>query len=192
MLRFMLGAIAAITASLFAPSAATAAQPATVYDIPVRPMTTADGRTSATSLKAYKGKAILVVNVASKCGFTKQYAQLEELHQKYKGKGLVILAFPSNQFNGQEPGSEAEIVEFCSSKYSVTFPFFAKVDVKGDTAAPLFKYLSEGDHPAKASVAWNFNKYLIGRDGKPVAHFGSMVRPDSAAMIEAIEAALGS
>jgi glutathione peroxidase len=174
------------TASVFAK------EPVTIYDIPVKPMSGADGRTSATTLKPYRGKVLLIVNVASKCGFTKQYAQLEQIYRKYRGQGLEILAFPCNQFGGQEPGSEQDIVEFCTSKYSVTFPIFAKVDVKGESAAPLFKYLTEGNHPAASSISWNFNKFLIGRDGKPIAHFGSMVRPDSKEMVEAIEAALAA
>ena len=171
---------------------AHAQAPTTLFDIPIAPMTSADGRTSATTLKPYQGKVLLIVNVASKCGFTKQYEQLETIRQKYKNQGFEVLGFPSNQFGGQEPGTEAEIVEFCKARFSVTFPLFAKVDVKGNDIAPLFKYLTQGDHPAAQAIAWNFNKFLVGRDGRPIAHFGSMVRPDSRAMIDAIEAALAA
>jgi glutathione peroxidase len=161
-----------------------------IYDIPVEPMKAEGAGTKATSLAEYKGKVLLIVNVASKCGYTPQYTGLEALYRKYKDQGLVIVGFPSNDFKGQEPGTEQEIVTFCKSKYDVSFPLFAKVTVKGDNKAPLYKYLTEGDHPGKSEVGWNFNKWLVGRDGKVIAHYDSKVKPDDAALTSAIEAEL--
>jgi glutathione peroxidase len=188
-MRFLIPVVLALTVSL---SATPEGASASIFDIPVQPMSAADGRTSATTLRPFKGKVLLVVNVASKCGFTRQYAQLESIYQRYRDQGLEILAFPSNQFGNQEPGSEEDIVAFCSENYNITFPMFAKVDVTGPNAAPLFRFLTEGDHAARSQIRWNFNKFLIGRDGTPLAHFGSMVRPDSRQMIQAIEAALAA
>lgn len=149
----------------------------TVYDIPIEPMQVADA-TTVTSLAEYKGKVLLIVNVASKCGYTKQYEGLEALYRKYKDDGLVVIGFPSNDFRGQEPGTEAEILEFCRGVYGVTFPLFAKVNIVEDHKSPIYKYLTEGDHPARNEVSWNFNKFLIDRNGKPVAHFESKVTPE--------------
>ncbi|MGI8908864.1 MAG: glutathione peroxidase [Candidatus Sumerlaeaceae bacterium] len=162
-----------------------------IYDIPIEPMK-ADGGSSATSLQPYKGNVMLIVNVASKCGFTPQYQGLEALHRKYKDQGLAVLGFPSNDFKQQEPGSEAEIVQFCRSKYDVTFPLFAKVKVTGADKAPLYQYLTEGEHPGKAEVRWNFNKWLVGRDGKIIAHYDSKVKPDDAKFLSDMEKALTS
>lgn len=138
--------------------------------------TTIDG--TKQSMNDYKGKYILVVNVASHCGFTPQYTQLEELYQTYKDK-LVVLGFPANNFLWQEPGSNQEIKSFCSLKYHVTFPMFEKISVKGKDMAPIYKWLTD---PAKngwnsTKPSWNFNKYLIGPDGTLLAHFGSRVLP---------------
>lgn len=149
-----------------------------IYSIPVEPMSASDSGTSATTLEPYKGKVMLIVNVASKCGYTKQYTGLQALYEKYKDEGLVVLGFPSNDFKGQEPGTEAEIVEFCRGEYGVTFPLFAKVKVTGDDKAPLYKYLTEGDHAGKGEVSWNFNKYLVDRQGDVVAHYESKVKPE--------------
>jgi glutathione peroxidase len=143
-------------------------------------------------LADYKGKVVLIVNVASKCGFTKQYAGLEKLYKEKKDAGFVVLGFPANNFNGQEPGTEEEIKAFCSDKYDVTFPMFSKVSVKGDDKAPLFKFLTEPavGGPNAGEATWNFNKYLIDRDGKLVAHYVSKVTPEDPTLVGTIDAAL--
>jgi len=141
------------------------------------------------SLCRYKGDVVLIVNVASKCGFTPQYKGLEALNQKYKDKGLKILGFPSNDFGGQEPGSEAEIKQFCSLTYGVSFDMFSKVTVKGDAKNDLYAYLTAGggNSALAGDVKWNFQKYLIDRNGKLVAVFPSNVEPTSAELTSAIE-----
>lgn len=143
-------------------------------------------------LSAYKGKVLLVVNVASKCGLTPQYTQLQDLHKKYGDKGLAILGFPCNQFGGQEPGSADEIRTFCTKEYGVEFDMFSKIDVNGDGANPLYKYLTGLDlQPAgTGKISWNFEKFLINREGEPVARFGPRTKPDDPAVIKAIEAEL--
>ena len=146
-----------------------------------------DGK--AIDLAAYKGKVVLVVNVASRCGYTGQYAGLQKLYESHKDKGLVILGFPANDFGAQEPGSDAQIAEFCSSTYGVTFPMFAKITVKGPDKAPLYKALTEAADP-KGEVGWNFEKFLIGKDGAVIGRFKSGVAPDDAKLVQAIEAAL--
>ncbi len=163
-----------------------------IYDIPVETMKSAStADVSGSTLAPYKGDVLLIVNVASKCGLTPQYEALEALSRKHKDKGLRVLGFPSNDFKGQEPGTEEEIVEFCKLKYDVTFPLYAKVHVAKDTdKAPLFRYLTEGDHPGKSEVTWNFGKFLVGRDGKVIAHFAPRVKPDDPAVTAAIEKAL--
>lgn len=131
------------------------------------------------SLKDYKGKVVLIVNVASKCGLTKQYEGLEAMYKKYKDRGLVILGFPCNQFMGQEPGTEAEIVEFCSLNYGVTFPLFSKIEVNGDDAHPLYQFLKK-ELPGtgnKSDIEWNFAKFLIDKNGKPVSRYQPRVKP---------------
>jgi len=158
-----------------------------LYDIPVKDI---DGKD--TSLKPYAGKVILVVNVASKCGFTPQYTALESVYEKYKDKGLVVLGFPCNQFGKQEPGTDAEIKEFCTSKFSVTFPMFDKIDVNGDDRHPLYVALAGKDSPYPGSIKWNFTKFLIGRDGKIIARFDSATKPDSEKVVTAVEAALAA
>jgi glutathione peroxidase len=150
-----------------------------------------DGK--ATSLKAYQGKVLLVVNVASKCGLTPQYKAykaLEATHQKYKDKGFSVLAFPSNDFGSQEPGTNDEIKEFCSTKYNVTFPMFDKLHVKGPEQHPLYAALSGKDSPFPGDVKWNFGKFLIGRDGRIIKRFEPKVAPDAPEVTQAIEAAL--
>jgi glutathione peroxidase len=130
-------------------------------------------------METYKGKAVLVVNTASKCGLTPQFTGLEELNRKYKDKGLVILGFPCNQFGNQEPGDENSISEGCVINYGVTFQMFSKVDVNGDNAHPIFKYLKEELHGLLGSkIKWNFTKFLIGTDGKPVKRFSPVTKPE--------------
>ena len=144
------------------------------------------------NLADYRGKVLLVVNVASKCGFTKQYAGLEKLYQAYAGKGLVVLGFPANNFMGQEPGTEAEIKSYCTLNYGVTFPMFAKISVKGKDIHPLYAYLTDKKlHPeAGGAISWNFNKFLVGQNGAVLAHYGSRTAPEDQELIAAVEQAL--
>lgn len=143
-------------------------------------------------LASYKGKVALVVNVASKCGYTPQYKGLEALYKKYKDKGFVILGFPANNFGGQEPGTNAEIQTFCSRTYSVTFPMFSKISVKGSDQAPLYQYLTDksANPETGGEIGWNFTKFLVDRNGKIVARFDSGVEPESSDVTKAIEAVL--
>ena len=161
-----------------------AAAPASFYDLDTKALNGQPG-----NLAQYKGKVAVVVNVASKCGFTPQYAGLEKLYRDMKPKGVVVLGFPSNDFGGQEPGSAEEIATFCKTTYDVTFPLFEKgVTKAGPTQSPIYQYLgASGNLPA-----WNFSKYVIGKDGKIVAFFPSKVTPDSAELRAAIEKALKS
>jgi glutathione peroxidase len=140
----------------------------------------------------YKGKVILLVNVASKCGYTKQYEQLQAMHEKYGKQGLAIIGVPCNQFGGQEPGTEKEIVEFCKANYGVEFDMLSKVDVNGEKAAPLYKYLTskETDPKFAGDIKWNFEKFVFDRDGQVVARFPSKATPDSKEVVEVIEAEL--
>ena len=134
----------------------------------------------AVGLEKWRGRVLLVVNTASECGFTPQYAGLETLYRKFEPEGLTILGFPCNQFDGQEPGSEAEIGAFCQKNYGVTFPMFAKVDVKGPNAHPLFRYLTQA-RPGilgTETIKWNFTKFLIDRDGEPVARYAPQTKPE--------------
>lgn len=144
------------------------------------------------SLAKYKGKAVMIVNVASKCGMTKQYEQLQQLHEKYANKGLAILAFPANNFGGQEPGTNEEIKSFCSTKYKVGFDLFAKVSVKGDDTCELYKFLTSESKNAKfaGEIPWNFTKFLLDREGNVVGRFKPQTRPDATEVIQAIESAL--
>jgi len=157
----------------------------TIYSLPLRDI---DGK--STSLKAYEGKVLLIVNVASKCGYTPQYTGLEALQQKYKDKGLTVLGFPCNQFGGQEPGTAEQIKQFCSSKYQVTFPLFEKIEVNGPNRNPLYVVLAGKEAAFPGDIKWNFTKFLVGRDGKVLKRFDSKVKPDSADMVQAIESAL--
>ncbi|WP_084400626.1 glutathione peroxidase [Terrimicrobium sacchariphilum] len=152
------------------------------------PFETMDGKTS--KLGDYSGKVLLVVNVASKCGLTPQYAALETLQQKYGPEGFTILGFPCNDFAGQEPGTNEEIVSFCSTRYNVTFPILAKVHVLGAEKAPLFAALTGPDAKFPGDIAWNFGKFLIGRNGEVIARFEPKTKPDDQAVISAVEAAL--
>jgi glutathione peroxidase len=138
-------------------------------------------------LAAYKGKIVLVVNVASRCGYTPQYTGLEALYKKYKDQGLVIVGFPANNFGAQEPGTNEEIKTFCSSKYNVTFPMYSKISVAGSDKAPLYEYLTS---TGGGEVKWNFTKFLVGQDGKVIKRFESGVTPESAEMVSAVEKAL--
>jgi glutathione peroxidase len=140
-------------------------------------------------LAQHRGKVLLVVNTASRCGFTKQYAGLQALHASHGERGLVLLGQPSNDFMGQEPGSDADIAMFCTTKFGVTFPLLAKASVSGSDQIPLFQYLTQAP-PKPGKVSWNFNKFLIGRDGVLVDRFGSKTAPDDAAFLAAIEKAL--
>jgi glutathione peroxidase len=161
---------------------------APAMDLQTIPLKDIDGKD--TSLKAYEGKVVLVVNVASKCGLTKQYTALEALYDKYKDQGFVILGFPCNDFKGQEPGTEEEIKTFCSTKYDVSFPLFGKVKVLGADRHPLYEALTGEKGAFPGDVAWNFGKFLIGKDGKPLSRFEPRTTPDDASVVSAIEAAL--
>ena len=142
-------------------------------------------------LADYKGKVVLIVNVASQCGYTPQYSALEAIYEKYKDQGFVILGFPANNFGAQEPGTNEEIKTFCTRKYSVKFPMYAKISVKGDDQAPLYAYLTKQTGDAiKGEIKWNFTKFLVDRNGNVVQRFEPAVTPDSKDVTEAIEKAL--
>ena len=168
-------------------AATVSAADAPLYDIPLKDI---DGKD--TSLKTYEGKPLLIVNVASKCGFTRQYAGLEDVWQKYKDKGLVVLGFPSNDFGGQEPGTNEQIKQFCSTKFNVSFPLFDKLHTKGAEQHPLYTALTGPTSPVPGPVKWNFNKFLIGRDGKIIARYDSNVELNDAKLVQAIDAALAA
>jgi len=158
-----------------------------VYDYSAR---TIDG--TEQPLSAYRGQPLLIVNVASKCGFTPQYAGLEALYRKYRDRGFIVLGFPCDQFGHQEPGDEAQIKSFCSLTYDVTFPLFAKVSVNGANAHPLYRFLKEARPGVLGTEAikWNFTKFLIGKNGEVIGRFEPRVKPDDPKVIEAIEAEL--
>jgi len=143
-------------------------------------------------LSKYQGQVVLIVNVASQCGYTPQYKGLEALYQKYAKDGLVVVGVPANEFGAQEPGDDAEIKQFCTSKYNVTFPMMSKVVVKGPGICPLYRYLTSKDTDPKfaGDVKWNFEKFLISRSGEVVGRFRSAVKPDAPALVQAVEAAL--
>jgi glutathione peroxidase len=145
-------------------------------------------------LSKYQGKVVMMVNVASKCGYTPQYKGLEALYKKYADQGFVILGFPANNFGHQEPGTDTEISEFCQKNYGVDFDMFSKISVKGDDQAPLYKYLTSNDTDPKfaGDVAWNFEKFLIGRNGEIVNRFRSKVTPESEEITKAVEAELAA
>jgi len=145
-----------------------------------------DGKPSP--LADYKGKVVMLVNVASKCGYTPQYSALEAIYEKYKDQGFVILGFPANNFGAQEPGTNEEIKTFCTRKYSVSFPMYSKISVKGDDQAPLYAYLTKETGPGiTGEIKWNFTKFLVDRDGKVVQRFEPAVTPDSQEVTSAIE-----
>ena len=146
----------------------------------------------ATSLASYKGKVVLLVNVASRCGYTPQYSALQAVYEKYKDRGLVIVGIPANNFGAQEPGTNEEIKTFCKTKYSVSFPMMAKVSVKGDDITPLYQFLTDKKAPTGGEIKWNFTKFLVGPDGKVIGRFEPQVTPDSPELNAAIEKALAS
>lgn len=152
-------------------------------------MKTIDGNDRA--LSSYRGKVLLIVNVASKCGFTPQYEGLEALYRKYAERGFMILGFPANNFLSQEPGTDAEILTFCRTNYGVTFDMFSKISVKGDDIHPLYRYLTERS-PVPGDITWNFNKFLVDADGRVVARFSSPVKPESKEIADRIEALLAA
>jgi len=143
-------------------------------------------------LEEFRGQVVMLVNVASKCGYTPQYDGLQKIYERYKDQGFTILGFPANNFGAQEPGTNEEIQEFCRINYGVTFPVFSKISVKGDDKHPLYKYLTEKEsNPEFAGeIKWNFNKFLVGRDGRIVARFDSADKPEDAKVTQAIEHAL--
>ncbi|MEB3204664.1 MAG: glutathione peroxidase [Candidatus Sericytochromatia bacterium] len=151
------------------PSPAVAAGTGAPWNIPVK---TIAGQ--ATTLSAWQGKVLLIVNTASQCGYTPQYEGLQQLHQRYGAKGLAVLGFPCNQFGGQEPGTSGEIARFCSREYGVTFPMFAKVEVNGTGTHPLYAWLKQAK---PGDISWNFGKFLVDRKGKVVARYGSSAEP---------------
>jgi glutathione peroxidase len=163
------------------------AQQKTIYDFTMKSI---DGQ--PVSLNSFHGKVVLLVNVASKCGFTPQYAGLEAVYEKYKDRGLVIVGVPANNFMQQEPGTNEEIKKFCSNKYNVTFPMMAKVSVLGDDKAPLYQFLTDkSTNPTiGGDIKWNFTKFLFDRNGNPVARFEPAVKPDSPEVTAAIESTL--
>ena len=164
------------------------AQAHSIYDFTMKSI---DGE--PVSLKTYSGKVVMVVNVASKCGFTPQYTGLEALYEKYKDRGFVIVGVPANNFAQQEPGTNEEIKKFCSNKYNVTFPMMSKVSVLGEDETPLYRFLTDksANPQVGGDIKWNFTKFLFDRNGKPVARFEPAVTPDSSEVQSAIETALG-
>jgi len=156
-----------------------------VYDFTLNSI---DG--AATPLSAFKGKVVLLVNVASKCGYTPQYAGLEKLYETYKDKGFVIVGVPANNFVSQEPGTNEEIKTFCSRNYNVTFPMMSKVSVKGSDKAPLYQYLTDSSAKTGGEIKWNFTKFLVDRNGNVVSRFESAVTPESAGLVKTIEQVL--
>lgn len=158
-----------------------------LQDIPLKDI---DGKD--TSLKAYQGKVLLVVNVASKCGLTKQYTELQALHEKFKDQGFTVLGFPCNDFGAQEPGTNEEIKTFCSTKYNVSFPMFDKLHVKGPEQHALYSALTGKGGAFPGDVKWNFGKFLIGKDGKPLQRFEPRTPPNAPAVVAAIEKAIAA
>jgi glutathione peroxidase len=174
--------------TVFLASGMMAANAASIYDFTMKSI---DGQ--SVSLKSYKGKVVLLVNVASKCGFTPQYTGLEALYEKYKDRGFVIIGIPANNFGQQEPGTNEEIKTFCSRKYNVTFPMMSKVSVLGDDETPLYRSLTDKSSDPKfgGDIKWNFTKFLFDRNGNLVARFEPPVTPDSKDIETAVESALG-
>ena len=177
-----------VLALLFICGALAFAASKSVYDFTLNSI---DGQPS--SLGSYKGKVLLVVNVASRCGYTPQYSALESVYEKYKDRGLVIVGVPANNFGAQEPGTNQEIKTFCTRKYTVQFPMMSKVSVKGSDMTPLYQYLTDTAQNPKTGgeIKWNFTKFLFDRNGNIVARFEPDVTPDSPQVIAAIEKSLG-
>jgi len=180
-MKILLGALILMSGTAFAASS--------VYDFTLDSLTG-----TPTPLANFKGQVMLVVNVASQCGYTYQYESLQALYEKYKDQGFVITGFPANNFGGQEPGTNAQIGAFCKAKFGVTFPMFSKISVKGWDKAPLYQFLTDKSANPKTGgeIQWNFTKFLVDRNGKIVARFESPVEPDSEDVTSAIEAALKS
>jgi glutathione peroxidase len=172
---FLLGLTLTLAGSLFAVSS--------IYDFTLPSI---DGK--PIPLASFKGKVVLMVNVASQCGYTPQYTALETIYEKYKDRGFVVLGFPANNFGQQEPGTNAEIKTFCSTKYNVTFPMFSKISVEGRDQNPLYAYLTKRANPSVAGdIQWNFTKFLVDRSGQVVRRFEPPVTPDSSQVIDSIE-----
>lgn len=177
----------AVAMCVAAASMAVAAEPPAALNFKMKAL---DGK--EVDLGKYQGKVVLIVNVASKCGLTPQYTQLQALHDKYAAKGLAIVAFPCNQFGGQEPGTSDDIKQFCTAKYGVKFDMFGKIEVNGDGACPLYKYLTSLKTQPKGDgkIDWNFEKFIVNRKGEVVARFAPRVKPDDADVLKVIEAEL--
>ena len=192
----LVGVSAAVTAGvalaywygmIFNPTPSEPVNAASVYTFTMKDI---DG--NDVKLDKYKGSVVMIVNTASRCGYTPQYEGLQKIYEKYKDSGFVVLGFPANNFMGQEPGTEKEIKEFCTLKYNVSFPMFAKISVTGSDQHPLYGFLTNKKTNTEfgGDISWNFNKFLIGRDGKVVGRFGSKDKPEDAAVTSAIEANL--
>jgi glutathione peroxidase len=173
---------------LLAAGLSAAAQSKSLYDFTMKSI---DGQ--PVNLKDFSGKVVMVVNVASRCGYTPQYAGLESLYEKYKDRGFVIVGVPANNFAQQEPGTNEEIKKFCSTKYNVSFPMMAKVSVLGDDKTPLYTFLTDKSQDPKfaGDIKWNFTKFLFDRNGNPIARFEPATKPDSPEVQSAVESALG-
>jgi len=176
-MKKFIGAICLMSAALFG---ASSLYDFTLPSIEGQPM----------PLSKFEGKVMLIVNVASKCGYTPQYTALEAVYEKYKDQGFVIAGFPANNFMGQEPGTNEEIKTFCSTKYNVKFPLYSKISVKGDDKAPLYQFLTDPASKTGGVIKWNFTKFLVDRNGKVIARFEPAVKPDSPEVTAAIEKAL--
>lgn len=159
---------------------------------PLHDVTAKDIDGKSVKMDVYRGKVLLIVNVASECGYTPQYEGLQALFEKYRQQGLTVLGFPCNQFGAQEPGTAAEIKTFCSAKFHVTFPLFEKIDVNGPQRHPLYAVLAGKDSPVPGNIKWNFAKFLVGRDGTVLQRFDSGTEPDAPALIAAVEKALAA
>lgn len=172
---------------IFNPSPSAPPPEKSLYEFSMKDI---DGK--SVKLDAYKGKVVMIVNTASKCGLTPQYEGLQALYDKYKDKNFVILGFPANNFMGQEPGTEAEIKEFCTLKYKVSFPMFAKISVKGEDQHPFYTFLTnkQSNPGFDGDISWNFEKFLTDKNGKVIARFSPKTKPDDPKIAEAIEAAL--
>ncbi len=162
-------------------------QAQSLYEVAIKDI---DGKVG--TLAPFKGRVLLIVNVASECGYTPQYQGLQAAFTKYKDKGLTVLGFPCNQFGGQEPGTNIEIKKFCTDTFKVTFPLFDKIEVNGDKRHPLYTLLAGKGSPFPGDIGWNFTKFLIGRDGKILQRFDSSVTPESPEITKAVEAALAA
>jgi glutathione peroxidase len=193
----LVAVVAAVTAGIalaywygmvFNPTPSAAVNVASVYDFTLKDIDGNDVR-----LDKYKGNVVMIVNTASRCGYTPQYQGLQKIYDKYKDRGFVVLGFPANNFMGQEPGTEKEIKEFCTLKYNVSFPMFSKISVTGTDQHPLYGYLTNKKTNPEfgGDISWNFNKFLIDRQGKPVGRFGSKDKPEDQHVTDAIEKNLG-